>query len=118
MLSVGAPVSWIERRIGVHGVTSALNCESRMSQCPICNADIDVPFSASGLFACSHCGASLQSNLPPLVAGAILAWLVLASSLTAMLGVIGVVLAAIVAFVLWAAVVAVRQVRSVSLPKQ
>ena len=89
-----------------------------MSQCPICQTDIDVPFSASGVFACPKCGASLQSNLPPLLAGAILVWVVLASSLTALLGVIGVVLAAILAFVLWVVVVALREVRSVSLPKQ
>ena len=85
-----------------------------MSQCPKCRTDINVPLSFSGLFQCPRCNASLQSNLPPLLAGAIVVWVVLASSFTALLGQLGAVLAVILGFVLGVVVAAFRSLRPVA----
>jgi ABC-type nitrate/sulfonate/bicarbonate transport system permease component len=69
---------------------------------------------AFGQFNCPRCNAQLQSNLPPLVAGATITWVVLASALTTLLGPIGAMLGGVVGLLLGALVAMLRRVRSVA----
>ena len=83
-----------------------------MPQCPHCHSKLRIPLSLSGQFTCPRCDAMLQSNLPPLLAGAIVTWVVLSSALTTLLGPIGAMLGVVIGLLLGALVVMLRSVRA------
>jgi hypothetical protein len=82
--STGRPSAALVR--GPSGRWLAWFVRRQVPHCPNCQTELAVPYSLSGEFKCPSCGTLLQSNVPPLLAGAIILWVPLALMFSNVIG--------------------------------
>jgi hypothetical protein len=94
------------------GAPVSLSVRRQVPRCPNCQTELAVPYSLSGEFKCPSCGELLQSNVPPLLVGAIVLWVPLAVTFASFGGLVFcVLLGGPIAFAFWIVIVLCCRVR-------